>query len=158
MRIINRSIFILLVLSFLCWGKLISQKCRKDTVFIVFDSSKFAKKKDFNLFFGPEGFYTRYIDDENSKNIIFERKHKAHGCVYDTFIFDRHRYTPKRVSKKDVKVLNILDFNEMEIILIKKKLYAEPEVVYPNLGIIEVSGQNVTIYYPVRWTKIVNIE
>ena len=47
MRIINRSIFILLVLSFLCWGKLISQECRKDTVFIVFDSSKFAKKKRF---------------------------------------------------------------------------------------------------------------
>ena len=46
----------------------------------------------------------------------------------------------------------------MEIILIKKKLYAEPEVVYPNLGIIEVSGQNVTIYYPVRWTRIVSIE
>ena len=158
MRIINRSIFILLVLSFLCWGKLISQECRKDTVFIVFDSSKFAPKNDFNLSFGPEGLYTRYIDDKDSKNIIFERKHKAHGSVYDTFIFDRHKYTPKRVSKKDVKDLNILDFNGMETILIKTEFYAEPEVVYPNLGIIEVSEQNATIYYPVRWTRIVSIE
>lgn len=78
--------------------------------------------------------------------------------VYDTFIFDRHRYTPKRVSKKNIKDLNILDFNEMETILIKKKLYAEPEVVYPNLGIIEVSDQSATIYYPVRWERSVSIE
>ncbi len=158
MRIIDRSVLILLLLSFLCWGKIISQECRKDTVYIVFDSSKFAPKKDFFLFFGPEGLYTRYIDDKSSKKIIFERKYKAPSSVYDTFIFDRHKYSPKRVSKKDVKDLNILDFNGMETILIKKKLYAEPEVVYPNLGIIEVRGQNATIYYPVKWERSVSIE
>ena len=158
MRIIDRSVFILLLLSFLYSGKIISQECQKDTVYLVFDSSKFAPKKDFFLFFGPEGLYTRYIDDKNSRNIIFKRKHKAAVSVYDTFIFDRHRYTPKRVSKKDIKDLNILDFNGMETILIKKKLYAEPEVVYPNLGIIELSGQDATIYYPVRWERSVSIE
>ena len=158
MRIIDRSVLILLLLSFLCWGKIISQECRKDTVYIVFDSSKFAEERNYFLSFGPEGLYTRYIDDKNSKKIIFGRKHKASGSVYDTFIFDRHRYSPKRASKKDVKDLNILDFNETETILIKKKLYAEPEVVYPNLGIIEIRGQNATIYYPVKWERSVSIE
>ena len=127
-------------------------------MYIVFDSSKFAKERNYFLSFGPEGLYTRYIDDKDSKNIIFERKHKADGSVYDTFIFDRHIYTPKRVSKKEVKDQNILDFNGMETILIKTEFYAEPEVVYPNLGIIEVSGQDATIYYPVRWKRIVTIE
>ena len=47
MRIINRSVLILLLLSFLCWGKIISQECRKDTVYIVFDSSKFAEERNY---------------------------------------------------------------------------------------------------------------
>ena len=157
MRIIDRSVLILLLLSFLYSGKIISQECQKDTVYLVFDSSKFAEERNYFLSF-KEGLYTRYIDDKNSRNIIFKRKHKAAVSVYDTFIFDRHRYTPKRVSKKNIKDLNILDFNGMETILIKKKLYAEPEVVYPNLGIIELSGQDATIYYPVRWERSVSIE
>ena len=157
MRIIDRSVLIFLLLSFLYSDKIISQECPKDTVYIVFESSKFAEERNYFLSFN-EGLYTRYIDDKNSKNIIFKRKHKAAVSVYDTFIFDRHRYTSKRVSKKDIKDLNILDFNEMETILIKKKLYAAPEVVYPNLGIIEARDQSATIYYPVRWERSVSIE
>jgi len=34
----------------------------------------------------------------------------------------------------------------------------KPEVVYPNLGIIEARDQSATIYYPVRWERSVSIE
>ena len=157
MRIIDRSLLIFLLLCFLYPGKIISQECLKDTVYIVFDSSKFAEERNYFLSF-KEGLYTRYIDDKNSRNIIFKRKHKAAVSVYDTFIFDRYSYTPKRVSKKDIKDLHILDFNEMETILLENKLYSEPEVVYPNLGIIEARDQSATIYFPVRWERSVSIE
>lgn len=158
MSIINKIVLILLLLTFLCSSRLISQECRKDTVYLVFDSSKFAERKCFILSFEPEGLYTRYIDDKDPKNIIFMRKHKGFSDTKDSFIFDRKKYIPKKVSVKEIRDLNILDFNEMEAVLIKRDLYAEPKVVYPNLGIIEISGQSAVIYNPVRWERSVNIE
>lgn len=47
MRIIDRSVLIFLLLSFLYSDKIISQECPKDTVYIVFESSKFAEERNY---------------------------------------------------------------------------------------------------------------
>lgn len=132
-------------------------KMDKETVYLVFDFSKFAERKAYNMSFS-EGLYTRYIDDKNPNIIIFERKHRYASSAYDTFIFDRKKHTPKRVSKEEVKSLKVLSFDEIENILIKKNMYDTPQVLYPNLGIIEIASQNVTIYVPIKWERSVSIE